>query len=170
MPKFAANLTMLYNEVEFADRFKAAAQAGFSGIEYQFPYGYSKEQLAALLEKHKLTQVLFNLPAGDWNKGERGIACLPDRVAEFQDGVGQAIDYAAALDCRQVNCLAGIAPRDGRAEEIRATLAANLSFAANKLGSAGVRLLIEPINTFDIPGFYLSRTQQALELIAAVGS
>jgi hydroxypyruvate isomerase len=103
MPKFAANLTMLFNEVDFLDRFKAAAEAGFRGVEYLFPYAYSKEQLAELLSLNGLTQVLHNLPAGDWANGERGIAVMPDRVGEFQDGVGKAIEYATALGCKQVN-------------------------------------------------------------------
>jgi hydroxypyruvate isomerase len=170
MPKLAANLTMLYNEVDFLDRFDAAAKSGFKGVEYLFPYPYPSEQLALRLQRHGLTQVLHNLPAGDWGKGERGIACLPDRVGEFQDGVGRAIEYAQALSCKQVNCLAGIAPAGVDPDQVRATFVANLRFAADKLAAAGLRLLMEPINTFDIPGFYLSRTQQALDLIAAVGS
>ncbi len=170
MPKLAANLTMLYNEVDFLDRFDAAAKSGFKGVEYLFPYPYPKEQLAERLARHGLAQVLHNLPAGDWGKGERGIACLPDRVGEFQDSVGLAIDYAKALSCPQVNCLAGIAPAGVDSERVRATFVGNLRFAADKLAAAGIRLLIEPINTFDIPGFYLSRTQQALDLISAVGS
>jgi hydroxypyruvate isomerase len=170
MPKLAANLTMLYNEVDFLDRFDAAAKSGFKGVEYLFPYPYPSEQLAERLQRHGLTQVLHNLPAGDWGKGERGIACLPDRVGEFQDGVGRALEYARALSCKQVNCLAGIAPAGVDPGKVRATFVANLRFAADKLAAAGIRLLMEPINTFDIPGFYLSRTQQALDLIAAVGS
>jgi hydroxypyruvate isomerase len=170
MPKFAANLTMLYNEVDFLDRFDAAAKSGFAGVEYLFPYAYPKEQLAERLAKHKLTQVLHNLPAGDWAGGERGIACHPDRVGEFQDGVGKAIDYANALGCKQVNCLAGIAPAGVASEKVRGTFVANLRFAADKLGAAGIKLLIEPINTYDIPGFWLSRTQQALDVIRDVGS
>jgi len=170
MTKLAANLTMLYNEVDFLDRFAAAAKSGFKGVEYLFPYAYPKEQLAEKLAAHSLVQVLHNLPAGDWAGGERGIACLPDRVGEFQEGVGKAIDYAKALGCRQANCLAGIAPKGVDREKVDATFVANLRFAADKLGAAGIRLLIEPINTFDIPGFHLSRTQQALETIGAVGS
>src|SRR5438128_7989158 len=111
MPRFCANLTMLYNEVDFLDRFEAAAKSGFKAVEYLFPYAYPKEQLGERLQKHKLKQVLHNLPAGDWAKGERGIACLPDRVDEFQEGVGRAIEYAKALGCTQINCLAGIAPK-----------------------------------------------------------
>ena len=170
MTKLAANLTMLYNEVAFLDRFAAAAASGFKGVEYLFPYAYPKDELAARLARHGLTQVLHNLPAGDWAAGERGLACLPDRVGEFQESVGRAIDYATALGCRQVNCLAGIAPEGVDAARLRATFVDNLRFAAGKLGAAGIRLLIEPINTFDMPGFYLSRTRQALDLIRDVGS
>jgi hydroxypyruvate isomerase len=107
MPKFCANLTMLYNEVDFLERFAAAAKSGFKGVEYLFPYAYPAAQLRELLDRHKLVQVLHNLPPGDWAKGERGIACHPDRVGEFQDGVGKAIEYATALGCKQLNCLAG---------------------------------------------------------------
>ena len=170
MPKFAANLTMLYNEVDFLERFAAAAKDGFKGVEYLFPYPYSSAQLAEQLHQHKLTQVLHNLPAGDWGKGERGIAVLPDRVGEFQDGVGRAIEYATALGCKQVNCLAGIAPQGVNPGKLRELFVTNMKFAAAKLQQAGIRLLVEPINTFDIPGFYLNRTQQALDLIAEVGS
>ena len=170
MPKLAANLTMLYNEVDFLDRFEAAAKSGFRGVEYLFPYAYPKEQLAERLQKHGLVQVLHNLPAGDWAAGSRGIACLPDRVGEFQDSVGKAIEYATALGCKQVNCLAGIAPQGVDAAKVRATFVDNLKFASEKLQGAGIKLLMEPINTYDIPGFYLNRTQQALDLIRDVGS
>ncbi len=170
MTKLAANLTMLYNEVDFLDRFEAAAKSGFKGVEYLFPYPYPKEQLAERLAQHKLVQVLHNLPAGDWAAGSRGIACLPDRVGEFQEGVGAAIEYATTLGCKQVNCLAGIAPKGVDPDQVRATFVDNLRFAAEKLRAAGIKLLIEPINTYDIPGFYLNRTQQALEVIRDVGS
>lgn len=170
MPKFAANLTMLFNEVDFLDRFDAAAKAGFRGVEYLFPYAYDKNSLAEKLKTYKLTQVLHNLPAGDWAAGERGIACLPSRVGEFQEGVGKAIEYATALGCKQVNCLAGIALRDAEADQLRKTFVENLRFAASKLKSAGIKLLIEPINTYDIPGFYLSRSAQALEIMDEVAS
>ena len=170
MPKFAANLTMLFNEVDFLDRFDAAAKAGFRGVEYLFPYAYDKNQLAEKLKTLKLTQVLHNLPAGDWAAGERGIACLPNRVGEFQDGVGRAIDYATALGCKQVNCLAGIAPKGASPDALRKTFVENLRFAAGKLKTAGIKFLIEPINTFDIPGFYLSHTAQALAIMSEVGS
>lgn len=170
MPKLAANLTLLFNEVDFLDRFEAAAEAGFKGVEFLFPYAYQKEELAERLGKLGLVQVLHNLPPGDWANGERGIACHPDRIGEFEDGVGRAIEYARALGCEQLNCLAGIAPPGIPAESVRATLVRNLQFAAQQLERAGIRLLIEPINTYDIPGFYLSRTRQALDLIAEVGA
>jgi hydroxypyruvate isomerase len=170
MPKFCANLTMLWNELDFMERFAAAAKAGFQGVEYLFPYDHDKNQLADALKKHRLTQVLHNLPAGDWAKGERGIGCHPDRVGEFQDGVGRAIDYATALGCRQVNCLAGIAPAGADPQKLRATFVSNLKFAAQKLKQAGIKLLIEPINTRDMPGFYLNHSAQALDVIAEVGS
>ncbi len=170
MPKFNANLTMLFNEVGFLERFAAARDVGFKGVEYLFPYDYGKQELAERLQANQLTQVLHNLPAGDWARGERGIACLPDRVGEFQDGVGIAIEYAQALQCRQLNCLAGIAPPDADADRVRDTLVRNLRFAAGQLERAGIRLLIAPCNTRDIPGFFLNRSQQALDLIEQVGS
>ena len=170
MPRLAANLTMLFNEVPFLDRFEAAARAGFQAVEFLFPYEYKAEELRSRLDGNGLELVLHNLPPGDWGKGERGIACHPDRVAEFRDGVGRAIEYAGALGAPQLNCLAGVAPKDIPAGLLRATLVDNLSFAAERLQSVGIRLLIEPINSYDIPGFYLNRTAQALDLMAAVGS
>ena len=170
MPRFAANLTMLFNELPFMERFEAAAEAGFKGVEYLFPYAFDKNALAERLDRHGLTQVLHNLPAGNWEGGERGIACHPDRVGEFQEGVGRAIEYATTLGCTQINCLAGIAPAGVAEDKLRATFIDNLGFAAGKLKEAGIRLLIEPINTYDIPGFYLSRTAQAVDIIDAVGS
>ncbi|WP_062787492.1 hydroxypyruvate isomerase [Aquitalea pelogenes] len=169
MPRFAANLTMLFNEVDFLSRFQAAAKAGFRGVEYLFPYGYDKQQLAELLDKHQLEQVLHNLPAGNWAAGERGIACLPDRKAEFQDGVGEAISYAKALGCRQLNVLAGIRPQNADPDVVLETLHNNLRFAAKALKDEGIKLLVEPINTFDIPGFVVSRTRQVLAMIRELG-
>lgn len=170
MPKFAANLSMLFTEEDFLDRFKAAADAGFKGVEYLFPYDYSAVDIKARLDEHGLTQVLHNLPAGDWGAGERGIACHPDRVEEFRAGVEQAIDYAAALGCKQVNCLAGIQPQGVSLEQARRTLVENLRYAAEKLKAAGILLLAEPINTRDIPGFFLNRTEQALSIFDEVVS
>ncbi|WP_075791789.1 hydroxypyruvate isomerase [Massilia putida] len=170
MPRFAANLTMLFNELPFLDRFEAARDAGFKGVEYLFPYAFEKEALAERLQEYGLTQVLHNLPAGDWDKGERGIAVLPGREAEFREGVARAIEYAKALNCRQVNCLVGIAPAGVDAGTLRRTVVENLRYAATQLKQAGIRLLIEPINTYDIPGFYLNTTKQALDLIESVGA
>jgi hydroxypyruvate isomerase len=170
VPKFAANLTMLFNELPFLDRFAAAKAAGFSGVEFLFPYEFEKAVLREKLERYGLSQVLHNLPAGNWAAGERGIAILPDRIAEFRAGVERAIDYAKALDCRQLNCLAGITPDGVDTRELHRVFVDNLRFAADALARHKIRLLIEPINTRDIPGFFLSRTQQAQDLIAEVGS
>jgi hydroxypyruvate isomerase len=168
--KLAANLTMLFNDVDFLDRFDHAARAGFRGVEFLFPYAYPAATLAERLDANRLELVLHNLPAGDWAGGERGIACHPERRAEFEDGVGVAIAYAQALGVRQVNCLAGIVPAGVTAAAAHDTLVANLRFAAPRLKAAGIALLIEPINTFDIPGFFLRGTRQALDIIAATGS
>ncbi|WP_225785088.1 hydroxypyruvate isomerase [Xenophilus sp. Marseille-Q4582] len=170
MPRFAANLTMLFTEHAFLDRFEAAARAGFQAVEYLFPYAYERHELLARLRANGLRQVLHNLPAGDWEAGERGIACDPERVAEFREGVTQAIAYAAALDCPRVNCLAGRQPAGVSAEQAQATLVENLRFAAQALQKEGIELLVEPINHFDIPGFFLHRTDQALALLDAVDS
>ena len=170
MPKFAANLTMLFNEVPFLERFAAASQAGFKGVEFLFPYDFAPSDLASRLRDNGLAQVLHNLPAGNWAAGERGIAILPDRVEEFRAGVHKAIDYAKALNCPQVNCLAGVVPKGVDADWLRATFVSNLAYAADELGKAGLRLLVEPINTRDIPGFFLNYTRQAAQLIKDVGS
>ncbi len=170
MPKFAANLTLLFTEVGFLDRFDAAARAGFEGVEYLFPYDFDKDEVAERLHKNGLTQALHNLPAGNWGAGERGIACLPNRVGEFQDGVGRAIEYAKALGCRQLNALSGIAPQGADPNRPRETFVSNLRFAAAALKKEGIALLIEPINTRDIPGIYLNRTRQALDIIEQVGA
>jgi len=170
MPKFAANLTMLFNEVPFLERFAAAKAAGFEAVEYLLPYAYDKNELAGLLKTHGLKQVLHNLPAGNWEAGERGIACHPGRVEEFRAGVDQAIAYATALGCPQVNCLAGKVPAGVSRDEAHATFVANLKFAADKLKAAGLKLLIEPINSYDIPGFFLNYTAQAAAILDEVGS
>ena len=170
MPRFCANLTMLSNELDFMDRFAAAAKAGFAGVEYLFPYDHDKHRIAAELKQHRLAQVLHNLPAGNWAGGERGIGCHPGRAKEFQDGVAKAIEYATALGCKQVNCLAGIRPRHVDPVDAREVFVRNLQYAAPRLKDAGVKLLIEAINTRDIPGFFLTHTKQALDIIQAVGS
>lgn len=170
MPRFAANLSMLFTEVPFLERFERAARAGFQAVEFLFPYEHPAREIRARLDAHGLRLVLHNLPAGDWAAGERGIACHPDRVAEFRDGVGQALDYARVLGVPQLNCLAGKTPAGVPAEAVHATLVANLRYAAGRLQAAGLKLLLEPINTFDIPGFHVSRTQQALALLDEVGA
>lgn len=171
MVRLAANLTMLFNEVSFLERFGEAAKAGFKAVEFLLPYDYRPEELAERLQRHGLKQVLFNMPAGDWKAGERGIGCHPNRVGEFQDGVGRAIEYAKALGCPQVNALAGIAPPGVAPDKLQATLVENMRFAARETKKHGVRLVTEPINTtVDIPGFYLNHTAQAVEVIKAVGS
>ncbi len=170
MPRFSANLSMLFTERPMLDRYAAAAAAGFRAVEVQFPYDHPAEVLRARLEAHDLSMVLHNLPAGDWAAGERGIACLPDRIDEFRDGVQRAIAYARVLGVPQLNCLAGIAPLGADERVLRATLVGNLRHAAAELGKAGLGLLIEPINTFDIPGFFLNRTAQALDILDEVGA
>ena len=170
MPKLSANLTMLFNELDFLDRFGAAADAGFQAVEYMFPYAYDKRELRQRLDDHELVQALHNLPAGDWGKGDRGIACQPDRVGEFEASVDKALEYAHTLGCRKLNCLAGVRPPDVSVEEAEATFVRNLQFAAPRLKAAGIELLIEAVNTRDVPGFFLSRTAQAVEVIRAVGS
>lgn len=168
MPKFSANLTMLFNEVPFLDRFERAYRAGFRGVEYLFPYEYPEEKLAEKLAMYGLTQVLFNLPAGNWTAGERGIACLPGRSAEFREGVARAITYAKALKCPRVNCLVGIGPTGVPGGKVRQTLVDNLRFAATALEQEHIELLVEPLNNQDIPGFYLAHTRDALKLFKAV--
>lgn len=170
MPRLAANLSMLFTEVDFLDRFPAAAKAGFKGVEYLFPYDFPAEAIKKQLDDNGLEQVLFNLPAGNWAEGERGIACHPDRVEEFRAGVYKAIDYARVLGNTQVNCLAGIAPAGVDVADAERVFVDNLAFAAEKLREAGIRLVIEAINTRDIPGFFLNRTAQALDIVEKVGS
>ena len=170
MPKFAANLTMLFTERPFLERFGAARAAGFDAVEFLFPYAYQPEEIKALLQEYRLQLVLHNLPAGDWDAGDRGIACDPTRVAEFRAGVAQAIDYAQVLGVPQLNCLIGKVPAGADPKQVDATVVENLRYAAAELEKHGLRLLIEAINTFDIPGFYLHGTPQALKLIDQVGS
>jgi len=170
MPKFAANLTMLFTEVPFLDRFERAAAAGFNAVEFLFPYAFATADIQARLRQHDLKLVLHNLPAGDWDAGERGIACLPDRVDEFREGVARAVEVGSAPGVPQLNCLAGKAPFGAADATLRKTFVDNLKFAAAALKKAKLKLLIEPINTFDIPGFYLNRTAQALSILDEVGA
>ena len=170
MARFAANLTMLFTEHHFLDRFEHAAKAGFKAVEFLFPYAFSADDIAQRLKTHDLKLVLHNLPAGNWDAGERGIACHPDRTDEFREGVAKAIGYATVLGVGQLNCLAGKSPAGVGADVLRKTFVENLRFAAAEFKKAGLRLLIEPINTFDIPGFYLNRTLQAIDILDEVGA
>ena len=168
--RFAANLSMLFTEVPLLDRFERAAKAGFSHVELQFPYEVTAEEMAARMKAAGVTMVLHNLPPGDFANGDRGIACHPERVAEFQAGVPRAIEYAQALGVPQLNCLVGIAPAGVDEETLRRTTVVNLRFAAAELKKAGLKLLVEPINNYDIPGFWLNNTAKAIGVIDEVGA
>jgi len=170
MPRFSANISMLFKEVEFPERFDAAARAGFKAVEIQFPYSWDKDRLARIAQLAGVEVVLINIPAGDSGKGDRGIACLPSRAAEFRQGVGRAIEYAKALGCKRMHCLAGIAPPDADPAKLRATYVSNLRHAAGELKRHGMTLLIEPINTQTSPGFYLNKSAQALALMDEAGA
>ncbi len=170
MPRFAANLTMLFTEVPFLDRFAKAADAGFEAVEFLFPYAFPAAEIRKRLDDHGLALVLHNLPAGDWDAGERGIAVLPDRVAEFRDGVAKAIDYAQALGVKQLNCLSGKLPSGASPDDARAVFVDNLRHAAEKLHGAGLKLLVEAVNDYDIPGFFLKNTAQAIAILDDVGA
>jgi hydroxypyruvate isomerase len=170
MPKFAANLTLLFTEQPFLDRFEVAANAGFKGVEYLFPYDFEPAELKTRLDANGLEQVLHNLPAGDWAGGERGIAVLPDRVDEFREGVEQAVTYAKILGAPRLNCLPGILPDGADPAVARQTLVDNLKFAAARLAREDIKLVTEPVNTDDIPGMFLNNTEQAVAIIGDVGS
>jgi len=171
MPRFAANLSMLYPEHGFLDRFAAAAADGFDAVEYLFPYAFHHAEIAARLRDNGLTQALFNAPPGDFEAGERGLACLPDRVDEFRRGfLEQALPYAQALGCQRVHVMAGLAPAGVAHEALATTYQANLAWAAQQAAPQGVAVLIEPINTRDIPGFFLNRQDQAHAIVQAVGA
>lgn len=170
MPKFSANLSFLYQDLAFLDRFAAAAKDGFGALEYLGPYAEPKEKVANALKANGLKQALFNVPSGDWAGGERGIACLPDRVEEFRSGISLALDYAKALSCPQVNVISGLVPKGADLETLEKVLVENLKYAARLTADAGVKLLIEPINLRDIPGFFLSNTDHAERILEKVGS
>ena len=165
---FSANLSTLFTDLPLAQRFAAARDCGFGAVECQFPYELPVADIAATLNEHGQRLVLHNLPAGDWAGGERGIACHPGREDEFREGVEHALAYALPLGVPQLNCLAGIRPAAVTEAEATATLSANLRYAAQALDRHGLRLLIEPINSFDIPGFLLDRPTKALALIDAL--
>ncbi|HWI84010.1 2-oxo-tetronate isomerase [Ramlibacter sp.] len=170
MPRFAANLSMLYPELDFLDRFEAAARDGFQAVEYLFPYAYPAQELAARLKANRLQQVLFNAPPGHWDAGERGLACLPGREKEFREGIATALTYAQALECPRVHVMAGLLPAGKERADLRATYVGNLRWAAGEAARRGIDVLIEPINTRDIPGFFLNRQDHAHELLEAIGA
>jgi hydroxypyruvate isomerase len=170
MPRFAANLSMLYNELAFLDRFAAAARDGFSGVEYLFPYDYPAQMLAQQLQAHGLEQVLFNAPPGDWAAGERGLACHPGREAQFREGIVQALEYAQALQCGRVHVMAGVVPAGVSAQQAERTYVSNLRWAAAQAARCGVRLQIEPINARDMPGYFLQHQAQAHALLNEIGA
>ena len=170
MPKFAANLSFLFNEVPFMERFAAAAAAGFRGVEYLFPYDEDKDTIARALRENGLENVLFNLPPGDWAAGERGLGALPGREQDFRDGVSRALDYALAAGTKRLHALAGIVPADADRDRCRKTFIANLRYACEQLAPHGITLLIEPINTRDMPGYFLNYQKDAHALLAEVGA
>jgi hydroxypyruvate isomerase len=170
MPRFAANLSMLYPEHDFLDRFAAAAADGFTAVEYLFPYAHEAQVLTARLADHSLQQVLFNGPPGDWDRGERGLAALPGREDEFRRSIDKALQYAQALKCPRVHVMAGLAPAGAERAQLLATYQANLAWAARQAASASVNVLIEPINTRDIPGFVLNRQDEAHRIVQEVGA
>ena len=170
MPKFAANLSLLYPELGFLDRFEAAAQDGFKGVEYLFPYAFDRTEIAARLKVNGLQQVLFNAPPGDWDAGERGLVCLPGREAEFRTSFALALDYAAALNCPRVHVMAGLLPPGQSRESCYPTYLGNLRWASEQAATQGVNVLIEPINLRDMPGFYLNRQDQAHQTVADVAA
>jgi hydroxypyruvate isomerase len=166
MPKIAANLTMLFTDVSFLDRFAAAKQAGFKWVEFLFPYDHPAERVKEMLDTNGLEVVLFNLPSGNWGGGDRGIGASPNRVEEFRAGVATAVSYAKVLGVPRMNCLAGKMAPGYSSEEHHKILVENLKFAADALGQIGVKLVVEHINPHDIPGFFLNRVQEALDVIA----
>jgi len=169
VPKFAANLSFIFQEVGFLDRFAAAAACGFKGVEYLSPYDHRPEVIAEQLNRHGLEQALFNMPPGDWTAGERGIGALPGREQEFRDGVETALVYAKATKCRILHAMAGLWPQARDRDEAERVYIANLRLAADRLAGEGVTLVIEPINNRDIPGYFLSTTTQAMSIIERVG-
>ena len=169
MPHFAANLTLLFGEYPVPERFDRAAAAGFRAVEFLFPYGEDVPAIRDALARNGLELVLFNLPAGNFAAGDRGLANDPGRIGEFRDGVARALDLAATLDCRRLNCLTGLTLPDVPAETQLATAAENLAFAAEEARVGGVRVGVEPLNPIDAPGFLLPTTAAALALLDRVG-
>lgn len=170
MPQFAANVSFLFNEWPFLDRFDAAAKAGFKAVEFLFPYDFPAEAIAARLQQNQLQNVLFNMPPGNWAAGERGIAISAGREKEFADGVQKAIEYAQVLNCPRIHALAGVAPSGSDQAALRKTYIHNLKYAASELAKNNLTLLIEPINTHDMPGYFLNTQAEAFAICREVGA
>lgn len=170
MPRFAANLSMMFTEVPFMERFAAAANAGFAGVEYLLPYEFSAKDIRAQLDEHCLTNVMFNLPAGDWAAGERGIACIPGREIEFRNGIDIALEYARQLGVRKLHAMAGIAPRGVDPATLHTTYVANIAYAVEKMADHDMTLLLEAINTRDMPRFFLNTQAQAHAVLTEIGA
>ena len=170
MPKLAANLSLLFPQIDFLDRFATAARAGFRYVEYQLPYAWPAKSIAERVQAAGIEVVLHNVPAGDAAKGDRGIACLPGRTSEFREGVDRAIEYAKLVRCTRLNCLSGIVAQDAARARHFDTLVGNVTYAADRLKAAGIRLMIEPVNTRTVPGFFLTGSRQAIEVLDAAGS
>lgn len=170
MPRFAANLSMLYPQHEFLDRFAAAAADGFAAVEYLFPYDFSAQEIQQRLSENGLVQALFNAPPGDWAAGERGIASLPGREEEFRSGIARALEYAAVLGNDRIHVMAGLLPSEDLRERHHGVYVQNLVYAAEQAAKAGITILIEPINTRDMPGFFLNRQDQAQAICKEVGA
>jgi hydroxypyruvate isomerase len=169
MPRLAANLSMMFNEVPFLARFDAAAKAGFKAVEFLFPYEHPAAEIRRRLDGAGLQQVLFNMPPGDWAGGERGMACLPGRGQEFRDGVKKALDYAGSLGCGMVHCMAGIVPAGVSHGVAAALYVANVAWAAEQAAAQGVKVVLEPINHRDMPGFFLNTMAQGADVVHAIG-
>jgi hydroxypyruvate isomerase len=170
MPRFAANLSMLYPDVEFLDRFAACSKDGFRAVEFLFPYDFPAATLRQRLDDNGLQQVLFNTVPGDFAKGDRGLACLPGRQAEFLAGVERAIEYAGVLSCPRLHAMAGLAPGNAERARLRDIYLENLAEAARRCRAAGLDLLIEPINPRDIPGYFLNTQAEAHRIVEEVGA
>jgi hydroxypyruvate isomerase len=170
MPRFAANLTMMFTERPFLERMAAAASAGFTAVEFLFPYAHSPQEVRERLKENGLTQALFNMPPGDFDAGERGIACLPERTQEFRAGVAKALEYADALECMTVHAMAGLKPAGQSEQELYRTYVDNLAYAAAECRAAGRTLVIEPINGRDMPGYLMNTTTLARKVIEDVGA
>jgi hydroxypyruvate isomerase len=170
MPRFDANLSLLFNEVGFLDRFAAAAAAGFAGVEFLFPYAHEKDHLREIIARSGVEVVAFNMPPGDWDAGDRGLACDPRRRTEFQDSVGSSLEYAKALSCRRVHCMAGVRPRGLADDQLHGAYVSNVAFAARALQEHGITLLVEAINPRDLPGYYVTSSRQAFGLMDEIAA